>query len=143
MVFDKKKYYHDYHLKNRERINKRKKNWRLRNPDKTKMYNARLYEKRKKQKPLEKLQVFQHYSKGIIKCACCKEKEYDFLCIDHINGKKAVGHTKEHSSYRLYKWLISHGFPEGFQVLCFNCNLAKLFFDICPHKRPKNCYKLT
>src|SRR3990167_7668757 len=32
-----------------------------------------------------KAEVFSYYSGGEIKCACCGEKEIDFLCIDHIN----------------------------------------------------------
>jgi hypothetical protein len=34
-----------------------------------------------------------------------------------------------------YMWLIRRGFPVGFQVLCFNCNIGRsMNGGICPHK---------
>jgi len=72
---------------------------------------------------------------GGYKCACCGETEPLFLTIDHINndGNK---HRKEISSGDgLYKWLKKHNYPEGFQVLCMNCNHGKRRNGgICPHK---------
>lgn len=31
-------------------------------------------------------------------------------------------------------WLKTNGYPDGFQTLCHNCNMAKGFYGICPHK---------
>lgn len=45
------------------------------------------------------------------------------LCIDHINNDGAE-HNKIHKD-NLYSWLITHGFPSGFQVLCANHNTKK------------------
>ena len=40
-----------------------------------------------------------------------------------------VGGTK------FYRWLKRNNFPEGFQVLCFNCNCGKeINKGVCPHK---------
>jgi len=67
------------------------------------------------------------------KCACCGESQERFLTIDHVNGdgaahRKSIGET-------LYTWLGKHDYPEGFQVLCFNCNCGRqLNGGICPHK---------
>ena len=34
----------------------------------------------------------------------------------------------------IYIWLKNNNFPEGFQVLCFNCNCGKARNKgICPH----------
>jgi hypothetical protein len=30
-------------------------------------------------------------------------------------------------------------FPDGFQVLCHNCNLAKGYYGECPHNSLKIC----
>jgi hypothetical protein len=81
----------------------------------------------------EKKTVFDHYGN---KCFCCGEDKPCFLAIDHIDGhgnqhRKDIG--KAGSGF--YKWLIVNEFPEGFQVLCHNCNMGKhLNGGICPHK---------
>lgn len=80
-----------------------------------------------------KIQVFENYGN---KCSCCGENEHWFLTIDHINGdgnkhRKEIG--KAGSGF--YKWLIDNQFPDGFQLLCHNCNMGKhLNNGICPHK---------
>lgn len=68
------------------------------------------------------------------KCMCCGESTYEFLCIDHINndGNK---HRKEMNSTKIHRWLKKNKYPEGFQVLCHNCNLAKGFYGECPHSK--------
>jgi len=36
---------------------------------------------------------------------------------------------------RIHRWLKKHKYPDGFQVLCFNCNVGKyLNKGTCPHK---------
>lgn len=70
--------------------------------------------------------VINHYSNGKNICKCCGEDEHYFLTIDHING----GGRKERNENKVYgaefhRWLIKNNFPEGYQVLCFNCNCSK------------------
>lgn len=80
-------------------------------------------------------------------CQCCGETEPDFLCIDHINNdgylyRKSVKNpetgkytkTGPHTGDRLLRWLIRNDFPEGFQVLCHNCNHSKKKHGICIHQ---------
>jgi hypothetical protein len=81
-----------------------------------------------------RLQVMSHYSPEL-KCACCRESHIEFLTIDHINNdgaehRKEVGHV-------LYFWLINNNYPEGFQVLCYNCNMCKGYYGECFHKNPE------
>jgi len=71
------------------------------------------------------------------KCACCGETRREYLSIDHINGsvnkhKKEMGFS---SSQALYHWLRENNYPEGFQVLCFNCNYGKSNYSVCPHNK--------
>ena len=80
-----------------------------------------------------RLEVLTHYSKGILKCACCGETILQFLCIDHINGG-GNKHKKEIKRSNVYEWLKQYNYPEGYQVLCHNCNLAKGFYGKCPHE---------
>lgn len=79
--------------------------------------------------------VLRHYSPEL-KCSCLKcpfpYPGIDFLSLDHIDGKGS--HTQSLRKH-LYHWIKSNGFPAGFQVLCFNCNLAKRAGTACPHMR--------
>lgn len=83
----------------------------------------------------QRLEALTHYSNGDLKCACCGEREYKFLCLDHIEGggnkqRKALG-----SKYIL-SYLKQAGWPLDYQVLCHNCNMAKGFYGRCPHRIP-------
>ena len=77
--------------------------------------------------------VLRHYSPDL-QCACPKcpypKPGIDFLSIDHIEGKGDHDHEIRR---RLYQWLKNNNFPDGFQVLCFNCNFAKRGNKDCPH----------
>lgn len=100
-------------------------NWRG-GPSKS---SQRLREK----KNIIKFKVFEHYG---LKCACCGEKEYKFLTIDHIKNNGAE-HNKKinkiNNAITLYKWLIANNFPNEYQTLCFNCNITKGLYGKCPH----------
>lgn len=79
---------------------------------------------------------FQAY--GGYRCNCCGECEPRFLTIDHVHNDGAThwrslyGHTQHRGP--IYSWLRRHDYPEGFQVLCFNCNCGRaLNHGICPH----------
>jgi hypothetical protein len=76
--------------------------------------------------------VMHHY--GGAKCACCGERTFEFLSIDHINGG-GNKHRKEAklSGKGIYRWLVKNGFPEGFRVLCHNCNFSIGAYGYCPH----------
>jgi hypothetical protein len=78
--------------------------------------------------------VFSAYG-GYI-CVCCGETEPLFLTIDHIHNDGAA-HRKSINGggTRLYDWLRARNYPDGFQVLCLNCNMGKYRNGgTCPHK---------
>lgn len=77
--------------------------------------------------------VLEHYGE---KCVCCGETESCFLAIDHTEGDGNT-HRKEIKKYGsgFFKWLVDNNFPEGFQILCHNCNMGKhLNGGVCPHQ---------
>jgi rubrerythrin len=67
-------------------------------------------------------------------CRCCGETIRDFLTIDHIQGCGRDTRKIHGLGGNFYRWLKRNGYPEGFQVLCFNCNLGRsLHGGRCPH----------
>jgi hypothetical protein len=80
-----------------------------------------------------KLKVFTAY--GGSACKCCGETEFAFLTLDHINDDGAIHRRFVGGSRSVYLWVKKHGFPPGFQVLCWNCNAAKSTLGKCPHEQ--------
>ena len=85
--------------------------------------------------------VLTHYSHGMLQCACCGETHIEFLALDHTNGggnkhkvALSAGKTYRISGTAIYQWIRRNKYPEGFQVLCHNCNMAKGLYGQCPHK---------
>jgi hypothetical protein len=71
-------------------------------------------------------------------CACCGLGDQRFLTIDHIlNDGKLDKINGRRSGSQLYRYLRRNGYPKDrYQVLCYNCNLAKAHNNgICPHKQ--------
>jgi hypothetical protein len=72
-----------------------------------------------------KQEVFNHYG-GI--CTCCGEEWLPFLQLDHTYGggeHHRAQVKKETGSSAMYAWVKRNNFPDCFQVLCANCNMAK------------------
>lgn len=92
-----------------------------------------LHKEQTKAKTKEKrIACLMHYSQGTMACKCCGENTYEFLSLDHVNNG-GTQHRKL-SKGRIEPKLVKAGFPEGFQVLCHNCNMAKGFYGKCPHQ---------
>ena len=109
--------------------------------------------KGKERRDDRRLKILQYYSKRLSKsnipcCRCCGEKSHlGFLALDHIAGRKEM--DSEHQLVKLgysssligdyfHTWLIKNNFPEGFQILCHNCNYAKGMKrnkNKCPHEK--------
>lgn len=104
-------------------MNKRK-NWYNVNQAGAKNANRKCRQKRK-------LRCLIHYGGSSPKCACCGESHFEFLTIDH-NGQPVD--NKHRSGDNLYGWLIKNNFPEGYQVLCLNCNHCLGHNGYCPHQ---------
>jgi hypothetical protein len=78
----------------------------------------------------DKLACYAHYGNM---CACCGEANTEFLAFDHINGG-GYQHRKS-GVCKLSSWLVRNNFPEGFRVLCHNCNMSRGLYGYCPHER--------
>src|ERR1044072_6285937 len=67
-------------------------------------------------------------------CACCKESNLVFLCIDHTKNNGAEHRKQLGNGVCFYRLLKKMGFPKDeYQCLCWNCNAAKSILGYCPH----------
>jgi hypothetical protein len=130
----------EYQTKRKERENK---------PE----YKARRSELQRLDRTRKRSLILHHYSKILSNsdvpcCNCCGENFHiDFLAIDHIAGKrqmdsepelKKLGYSSKLDAHLLWNWLVKNNFPDGFQVLCINCNFAKGMTknnNTCPHEK--------
>lgn len=68
-------------------------------------------------------------------CDCCGYSDLRFLNLDHIESRKNVSsEEKKLTSVDLWKYVKTKGLPKGYQVMCFNCNMAKGNRKYCPHQ---------
>ena len=80
-----------------------------------------------------RLAALAQYSNGKIKCGCCGEPRMEFLTIDHVDGDGAKHRREIGKTRAIFNWLKKNKYPDGFQVLCYNCNCAKGQYKECPH----------
>jgi hypothetical protein len=146
-----------YRERNREKVNQRMRDWRDANREKSREHSrewrnrkiangtpeevaairAAESEKTKRNQDRCREQVFEAY--GGYKCNCCGETERMFLSIDHINNDGAE--ERRSGKYNgggsaFYNWLRKSKFPQGYQVLCMNCQVGKhRNGGVCPHQR--------
>lgn len=118
-----KQYNQERYLANKELHIQRAIEWKNKNAEQVRDRTKKWYWKLRSD-------VFSAYGN---KCACCGETELLFLSIDHIDGQSYK--ISPLSGQKLYKFLRENNYPEGFQILCHNCNQGKRANrGICPHQ---------
>jgi len=49
------------------------------------------------------------------------------------NGSKH--RDNDNKAWKIYRWLFNNNFPNGYQVMCWTCNMARYQNKgVCPHK---------
>jgi len=137
-----KKYHARPEVKERER-----KRYEKHSSDPEKLTSA------KNERDVNRLKILKYYSKSLSNsnipcCNCCGENSHvDFLAIDHIRGSKQMDlepelkklkYSSKLRNQNLHRWILKNDFPDGFQILCTNCNFAKGMKknnNQCPHER--------
>jgi hypothetical protein len=79
-----------------------------------------------------RLQTLYWYSNGQMKCECCGENDDRLLTIDHMRGG-GKQHLIDKGNKNLYEILYYEKYPEGYRVLCHNCNKSYGQYGYCPH----------
>jgi hypothetical protein len=78
-----------------------------------------------------KREVIEHYGG---KCECCGETTFEFLAIDHVGGDgNRLRKAGEAHGAHLAVQLKVKNYPEGYRILCYNCNSALGWLGYCPH----------
>jgi len=120
-----REYQRRYHAKNPGRKVKWNREWIKTHRE---QYNASKYLYRERQKH----RVMRHYCGGKDPfCVKCGFDDIDCLCLDHIDDNGAEDRRKRRVSSRtttgvdMYTAVKRDGFPDGYQVLCANCNMKK------------------
>ncbi len=118
-----RKWYHTHKQQAREHNKK----YRLEHKEHVKEYRKMINAKVKRE-------VLGHYSSDRMSCACCGEGHIEFLSIDHINNDGAQQRKAFVGARSIYWWLKAREFPNGYRVLCYNCNLSLGHHGYCPHQ---------
>lgn len=147
---ERKRYAREYAKRwreaNPERYRERRQAWNDANRDKVREHSRRYYQLHREQEIQRnirgnarryrklRLAALQHYGGESPECACCQEWRLDFLALDHIGGG-GNEHRKELRQRGLNIWehLRREGYPNGYRVLCHNCNGAIGYYGSCPH----------
>ncbi len=124
-----------YYVRNTEKIKAASRRTALKNPE---LYRSFSREHTNRKNRMVRTQVIGHYSNGTFVCLCCGQSERDFLTIDHINGNGNEMSRERgipRAGPRLYMWLFRNRFPEGYQIVCMNCNMSKAKHGACVHNK--------
>ncbi|KKM23808.1 hypothetical protein LCGC14_1611350, partial [marine sediment metagenome] len=125
--------------------NKVRKEWYKKNKNKINEYRHKYYANNRekiiklkvlnnlKYRRLARLDCINHYSDNKNECECCGENHLEFLAIDHIHNNG----SEERKRVKMYLplYLKRKGFPEGYRILCHNCNASLGYYGYCPHKK--------
>lgn len=126
--------------------------WQQENRDKVCGYSRKYYNLNKEKEKVRcvkgnlnryrkyRLDAIVFYGGDPPKCLCCGETEYRFLTIEHKKNNGGI-HRKEMKQkyyWGIYEYLKRNNYPEGFSVLCYNCNSAKGHYGVCPHEEFNN-----
>ena len=121
---------------------KYKKPWVPRNWDEPTRAKRRATERKRKQR--RRIQVLSHYCGGNPPfCACCKDPNVEFLCLDHTDGGGNIHRQSISKSGKkclgsfMFEWIVINDFPDGFRVLCHNCNSSISLYGYCPHNEAR------
>ena len=127
-------YWRAYYQTHKEKLKAKSRKYRQEHKDWYKTYWRNYWAKHRKEhreygrvaRLRLKTEVLTHYGNGKLACIKCGFADIRALSLDHINGD-GCKHRKETGriGQSFYSWLKLNNFPEGYQTLCFNCQMIK------------------
>lgn len=133
-------YKKDY-IKNSHAYNATVERWKKNNPERVSATRKKFYErhperrssasKSRERRRVVKYEVMAHYSSSEQpKCKMCGFSDIRALVIDHMdnNGaeeRRMSGRGSKRGGSEFYAYLKRSKYPEGYQTLCYNCNIIK------------------
>lgn len=100
-------------------------------------YQERYKDSRRSERVRLKIETLVMYGGDPPVCACCNEGMLEFLTLDHTNGggNEERRQGKHKGGAQQYRRLRIAGWPDGYRVLCWNCNAAIGMYGMCPHQQ--------
>ena len=121
-----------YYSKNREKMCRASQEYTKNNKERRRQTssedyqrNVETYKLRRREKRVKAITFYGG------ECVCCGIDEVKFLAFDHINNDGSE-HRRQ-IKMNIVDWIIKNNYPDMIQLLCHNCNMAKSFYDGCPH----------
>lgn len=111
-----------WYLKERDKLLQDRKGWYLKNREKHNAYGKERHRK-------DRQMCLDHYGRA---CSCCGIDIENFLTLDHINDDGAA-HRKS-GAVNLYRWAVKNHFPPILRTQCYNCNISRARYKVCPHE---------
>jgi len=82
-----------------------------------------------------KYRVLDFYSEGKLRCEICGYEDMRALTLDHVNGGgnkqrkllSSVSTCVAASGTAIYAWIEHNNYPEGFRILCMNCQFVQRY----------------
>jgi len=129
----KKSYDKQYYSEHKEKIKQRTRSWQKQNLEKMRETQRRYYKNNREKirkyirdrRAKFRRMVLLHYSHEMMKCAKCGFDDERALSIDHINGGGTQHRKQVKSGGNFNEMLVREGYPEGYQILCMNCQFIK------------------
>lgn len=112
-------YCREYGSANKERRNKRLREWR-------KVADREMVKAMDRRSAVRRTIKYKQLAIDVYggKCANCGVAHSAVLTLDHVNND-GNEHRKQISENRLFLWACKNGFPDSLQLLCYNCNIGK------------------
>ena len=60
----------------------------------------------------------------------CGDTNPHHLTIDHIRNDGNILRKQDSTQSKIYNWLKKNGYPEGYQILCWNHNEEKKIYGV-------------
>lgn len=119
------KYSPEYYQRCKEEIKEARRKFRKENKETLKEQKHRWYLNTKARYANIKPETLTYYGNGVCTCVRCGYSDLRALTLDHIIP---IGREKRRvTGVQFYKILKGQGYPTGYQTLCANCQLIKMF----------------